>query len=108
MAFFFAWDFYVLFSVLSKVLIKFYYILSYYLLKVLLIIAQIRNHQTSLRYSGRKMSGPGAKRGNGGAPSTVTTVSAHDATQKADLASNFECPVCFEYALPPIYQVRVL
>lgn len=54
------------------------------------------------------MSSSGAKRRSGAGPSTVTTVSAHDAAQKADLACFFECPVCFDYALPPIYQVRVL
>ncbi|CAL8109829.1 unnamed protein product [Orchesella dallaii] len=43
----------------------------------------------------------GAKR-RGGAP----TANAQDPTalQKTELACFFECPVCFDYALPPIYQ----
>jgi len=58
--------------------------------------------ERSLRLLRRKMASA-LSSGNGG-PSRANTP---DATtmQETDLASFFECPVCFDYALPPIYQV---
>lgn len=41
----------------------------------------------------------GKKRCAATAPST-----SNNAAETEDLTSLFECPVCFEYVLPPIYQ----
>ncbi|XP_043279988.1 E3 ubiquitin-protein ligase Siah1 isoform X1 [Venturia canescens] len=44
------------------------------------------------------------KRGRGVASTSATAVSA--SSSSTDLASLFECPVCFEYVLPPILQCQ--
>lgn len=52
-----------------------------------------------------QMNMSNGKRGRGVAASTsATPVSA--SSSSTDLASLFECPVCFEYVLPPILQCQ--
>lgn len=52
-------------------------------------------------------TGGGSRRRGGGGTSHAPGPSHSGAqdSQKNDLSGLFECPVCFEYALPPIYQV---
>ena len=55
------------------------------------------------------MSNFNGKTGRAVAPQTITTtncVAALSPTSNTDLASLFECPVCFDYVLPPIIQCQ--
>ena len=44
----------------------------------------------------------------GGGAGGIVGIGATSPAAGSDLASLFECPVCFDYVLPPILQVRYL
>lgn len=44
--------------------------------------------------------------GSSGTSSSSTSTSNSTTTMSTDLASLFECPVCFDYVLPPILQCQ--
>lgn len=48
----------------------------------------------------------GSGSGRRGAASTSASSNAPSAAMSTDLASLFECPVCFDYVLPPILQCQ--
>jgi E3 ubiquitin-protein ligase SIAH1 len=44
--------------------------------------------------------------GSSSSNSSISSASGIDTSMSADLASLFECPVCFDYVLPPILQCQ--